>query len=152
PLPDAPQREVPLLGGQAAKLGEQTALHRVELAVFDRAAIVVGEHQVPVVRPRDKLNRRQSKFLGNSKPFRTSAAWVAVGTVAPFTSPAHAKRGVTGLTGGGFPHHNPDLWRSYGVWLVSLHPAILKEVTRMGRGKGQGPTLDVRPLVQHLGW
>jgi hypothetical protein len=47
---------------------------------------------------------------------------------------------------------HPELWRLYAIWLASLHPAIVEEVTRMGRARDEVPTLDVRPLVQHLGW
>jgi hypothetical protein len=63
------------------------------------------------------------------------------------TEPEATQREVVRLLSG-----HPELMRSYGGWLASLHPSIVEEVTRMKRSKGEGPVLDVRPLVQHLGW
>ncbi len=45
-----------------------------------------------------------------------------------------------------------DLWLPYSGWLVSAHPALAKEVTRMGRAKARKFALDLRPVIEHLGW
>jgi hypothetical protein len=45
-----------------------------------------------------------------------------------------------------------DLWPAYAAWLATVYPALVEELTRMGRTKREGPTVNVRPLFEHLGW
>jgi hypothetical protein len=63
------------------------------------------------------------------------------------TEPRQTQQEVVRILG-----DHPELWRSYAAWLASLHPAVVEELTHMGRTRGEAPTLDVRPLLQHLGW
>ncbi len=45
-----------------------------------------------------------------------------------------------------------DLWPMYAGWLATLYPMFVDEVIRMARTRPEGPTLDVRPLFERLGW
>ena len=46
----------------------------------------------------------------------------------------------------------PGFWDLYGPWLAFLHPAIWEEVQRMVRASGTEPTLDLRPLIELVGY
>jgi hypothetical protein len=63
------------------------------------------------------------------------------------TEPETTQREVVRVLG-----EPPDLWRAYAAWLATVHPTLLQELLHMGKEKTRKPTLDVRPLVQHLGW
>ncbi|HJT76891.1 MAG TPA: hypothetical protein VJ739_06775 [Gemmataceae bacterium] len=45
-----------------------------------------------------------------------------------------------------------DLLALYGSWILTTHPALMKELRRMGRAKKPPFTIDVTRLVDELGW
>ena len=45
-----------------------------------------------------------------------------------------------------------DLWPAYSGWVATVYPALVEELTRMGRTKREDPAVNVGPLFQHLGW
>jgi hypothetical protein len=57
-----------------------------------------------------------------------------------------------GLAVGRVVVDQPGFWDLYGSWLMWNHPNLLQEIQRMARAKGIEPTLDLKPLVDLVGY